>query len=99
MSISRSDVEHVAKLARIHLSESEKEYYAEQLSAIFGYIDQLNEVDTTQVEGTVQVTGLSNIAREDTAVECSQDVVQDIQNQFPQKSCDLLQVKQILSDT
>ena len=63
--LSKKEVEKIAKLARLDLSETELDTYAEQLSAILGYVSQLNEVDTENVEITTQVTGLSNIMRED----------------------------------
>ena len=98
MSISNSELEHVAKLARISLTESEKKYYTEQLSAVLGYINQLNEVDTKSVVRTIQVTGLSNVLREDVVEPASQEVVSEIRNGFPKKSCDFLQVGEVFSE-
>lgn len=65
MSVSIQDVEHVAKLARLDLTEEEKEMYAKQLSEIVAYVDQLNEVDTEQVAPTSHVLELVNVMRED----------------------------------
>lgn len=59
------DVKHVAKLANLPLTASEEEKYSEQLSKILDYIDQLNSVDTSNVEPTYNVTGLSNIMKSD----------------------------------
>lgn len=59
------DVKHVAKLANLPLSSDEEEKYSEQLSEILEYVDQLNEVDTSSVEPTYNVTGLNNVTRED----------------------------------
>lgn len=56
-----SDVEHIAKLSRLTLSQTEKERFANQLSDVLEYVGQLNEVDTTNVDPTAQVTGLDNI--------------------------------------
>jgi aspartyl-tRNA(Asn)/glutamyl-tRNA(Gln) amidotransferase subunit C len=55
------EVEHIAKLSRLDLSEAEKEKFANQLSGVLEYVEQLNEVDTKDIEPTAQVTGLSNI--------------------------------------
>ncbi|HAU40375.1 MAG: glutamyl-tRNA(Gln) amidotransferase subunit C, aspartyl-tRNA(Asn)/glutamyl-tRNA (Gln) amidotransferase subunit C [Candidatus Peregrinibacteria bacterium GW2011_GWF2_43_17] len=63
--ISKQQVEKVAKLARVKLSEEEVEKFSNQLDKVFGYMDILNEVDTENVEPTAQVTGLKNVMRED----------------------------------
>jgi len=65
VSISIQDVEHVAKLARLDLSEEEKQTYMKQLNAILQYADKLNELDTDQVEPTSHVMELVNVTRED----------------------------------
>jgi len=52
MSLSKQEVEHIAKLARLELSEEQKELYREQLSAILDYISKLNELDTKDVPPT-----------------------------------------------
>lgn len=64
------DVKHVAKLANLPLTPEEEEKYSEQLSAILGYFEKLNEVDTSDVEPTFNVTGQSNVMREDETAAC-----------------------------
>ena len=65
MEISKEQVEHVAKLARLEVSEDEKAMFARQLSAILTYMDQLKEVDTAGVEPTATVLPTDNVFRED----------------------------------
>ena len=65
MSITVKDVEHVAALARLALSEQEKEQFAGQLNAILAYAGKLNELDTADVEPTSHVLPLANVMRED----------------------------------
>ena len=65
MHLKKEDIEHIAKLARLDLTEEELEKYGQQLSGVLDYIDQLKEVDTENVEPTAQVTGLSNVFRDD----------------------------------
>lgn len=65
MKLTREQVVHVAKLARLGLTEAEIEKFQSQLSSILDYVEQLNEVDTEGVPPTAQVTGLLNIKRED----------------------------------
>lgn len=63
--ITKSDVEHIAKLAQLTLTGKEKDTFQKQLSEILNYIDQLNELNTTKTKATSQVTGLENVFRED----------------------------------
>lgn len=65
MSISIKDVEHVAALARLELSEQEKEQFTEQLNAILKYAEQLEKLDTEGVEPTSHAMPLVNVMRED----------------------------------
>lgn len=65
MKLTKQQVLHVAKLARLGLAEAEIEKFQTQLSKILDYVEQLKEVDTNGIEPTAQVTGLSNIIRED----------------------------------
>jgi aspartyl-tRNA(Asn)/glutamyl-tRNA(Gln) amidotransferase subunit C len=63
--ITKEQVEHVAKLARLSLTEEEVELYTKQLSKILDYIDQLNEVDTSGVEPMTQPIPKINVMRDD----------------------------------
>lgn len=63
--LTRDDVLHVSKLAKLNLSEEEIKKYLKQLSKIVDYIGQLEEVNTSDVEPTSQTTGLTNVYRTD----------------------------------
>lgn len=65
MSITNQDVQHVAKLARLNLSEEEETQLTEQLNAILQYAEKLNELDTDEIEPTTHVLHVSNVMRED----------------------------------
>ncbi|MBT3834816.1 Asp-tRNA(Asn)/Glu-tRNA(Gln) amidotransferase subunit GatC [Candidatus Peribacteria bacterium] len=67
--LSKKDVRHIAKLSRLKLSEEEVEKFSKELTSILDYIDILNELDTDNVEPTAQVTGLTNVFREDKVLE------------------------------
>lgn len=60
-----AEVKHIARLAKLRLTEGEVEKFQQQLSEILEYMEVLNEVDTKDVEPTAQVTGLENVFRED----------------------------------
>jgi len=64
-SISRSDVEHVAHLARLHLTDEELDRMQVQLSNILDAIDTLQQVDTSHVGPTASVIQLENVMRDD----------------------------------
>jgi len=67
MSVSLNDVEHVAKLARLVLTDEEKERFTKQLNDILQYAHKLNELDTSGVEPTTHVLPVRNVMREDAA--------------------------------
>jgi aspartyl-tRNA(Asn)/glutamyl-tRNA(Gln) amidotransferase subunit C len=69
MKITQQEVEHVAKLGRLELSERERENLTDQLSNILTYIGKLNELDTKGVEPTSHVLDISNVMREDVGRE------------------------------
>ena len=63
--ITIKDVEHVAKLARLELTEDEKEKYTKQLSDVLKHVDAMNEVDTSNVEPMAHAIDFVNVMRED----------------------------------
>ena len=65
MNITKDEVKHLAKLSNISLSESEVENLRGDLENIVNYINQLNELDTENVEPTYSVSENQNIWRED----------------------------------
>jgi aspartyl-tRNA(Asn)/glutamyl-tRNA(Gln) amidotransferase subunit C len=65
MKLNRKDVEHVALLSRLELSEQELDKFTGQLDAILEYIDVLNQVDTTAVEPMAHVLEIRNVMRAD----------------------------------
>jgi aspartyl-tRNA(Asn)/glutamyl-tRNA(Gln) amidotransferase subunit C len=67
MSIDRSTVDHVAWLARLDLTEQERETLREQLSAILEHINVLGEADTSAVPATAHILPMENVMVADTA--------------------------------
>ena len=66
MALSKEEVLHVAKLARLEFSPEEIEKYQQELNDILNYIDMLGEVDTAEVKPLSQVNDDTNNLREDT---------------------------------
>jgi aspartyl-tRNA(Asn)/glutamyl-tRNA(Gln) amidotransferase subunit C len=67
VTISRDEVEHVAHLARLHLSDDEIDRMQTQLSNILEAIETLRDVDTSHVSPTASVIQLENVMRDDVA--------------------------------
>jgi aspartyl-tRNA(Asn)/glutamyl-tRNA(Gln) amidotransferase subunit C len=65
MSLTLAEVDHIATLARLRLSDAEKALYQQQLSAILDYIAKLNQLDTAAIEPTATVLPLRTILRPD----------------------------------
>ncbi|MBT3817132.1 MAG: Asp-tRNA(Asn)/Glu-tRNA(Gln) amidotransferase subunit GatC [Candidatus Magasanikbacteria bacterium] len=97
MSITISDIEHIAMLARISLTEEEKTQYMGQLNVIFDMMEQLEEVDTSDVEETCQVTGLEDVVREDIVIDYPEEDKQALREQFPDKLGALLKVARVFN--
>ncbi len=58
-------IEHIANLARLSLSDEEKELFGGQLDGILSYMEKLNELDTKDIEPTSHVLAIHNITRDD----------------------------------
>lgn len=80
--LTLEEVEHIARLSKLELTDSEKTLYQEQLSNVLEYVDQLAEVNTDGVEPLANVTGLENIYRDD-EVEESGISYKDIEKNAP----------------
>jgi aspartyl-tRNA(Asn)/glutamyl-tRNA(Gln) amidotransferase subunit C len=68
MSLTREEIEHIAELARLELTEDEKSLYREQLSAILDYAARLQTLDTSQIAPTSNVLAKRAVLREDKSV-------------------------------
>ena len=67
MAITRREVDYVAHLSRLELTEAEKDTFAEQLNSIVGYMDKLNALDTSGVEPMVHGIEGAQAVRPDSA--------------------------------
>jgi aspartyl-tRNA(Asn)/glutamyl-tRNA(Gln) amidotransferase subunit C len=63
--ISSTDLDHIAKLARINLTESEKKTFLPQLESVLEYLDVLNKVNTDDIKPTFRVNDQKNVLRQD----------------------------------
>ena len=67
MAITKTDVEKIAKLAKLKFTENEKEKLTEELTEIITYVEKLNELDLENVTPTSHVLDLKNVMRDDEA--------------------------------
>ena len=65
MKIDKSQVEHVAQLARLHFNEEQLEMFVNQLNSILDYFDKLQDLDTSDIEPTSHVLAIHNAFRND----------------------------------
>ncbi len=70
MPSDRIDVRHVAKLARLALSDAEVTLYGAQLGSLLTFVDELRELDTEHIAATAQVIESRNVARADAVAPC-----------------------------
>lgn len=92
--ITREQAERVAHLGRLELTDAELDLFSGQLSSIVGYIQKLNELDTTNVEPLAHCLPVHNVFRDD-AVRASLEVEKAMEN-APDRVDDYFKVPQIL---
>ena len=94
MKVDNKLVDQVAHLARLEFNEEEKEQIIKDLSNILGFVEQLNEVDTTGVEPLVYMTDEINVIRED---EVKQDITHaEALLNAPKKDSDYFRVRKVI---
>jgi len=94
MKLSREEVLHIARLARLGLDEAEIDKFSEQLSNLLEHFRVLQQVDTTGVPPTAQSIALQNVIRSD-ETQASLPPEQVLAN-APQKEGDFFRVRPVL---
>lgn len=93
--LTREDVLKLARLARLELTEAEIDEFSEELPAILGYVEQLQQVDVTGLKPTNQVSGLTNVMREDEVKDYGYQPAELLKN-VPAVQADQLKVKRMI---
>ena len=96
MTITKKDVEYVARLARLELSAEEKEKFAGQLESILSYIDKLNTIDTKNIKPTSHAISLNNVWREDELKPCPEKTREMMLENAPEREGDFFKVKKVI---
>jgi len=93
--ISREEVQHIAKLARLELTEQEIEKMQKELSSVLDYIEKLKEVDVSGIESKVRATDLENVMRTDEAGNFDPGMSEKLLNEAPEKKGNHIKVKSV----
>ncbi|MCX6763048.1 MAG: Asp-tRNA(Asn)/Glu-tRNA(Gln) amidotransferase subunit GatC [Candidatus Moranbacteria bacterium] len=93
--LTKKEVQKIANLARIEISEEEADKYSTELSDILGFVEKLNEANTEKIEPIAHITGAKNVTREDKVVEYSDETKENIANNFPEKKDRFNKVKAV----
>ena len=93
--LSRDDILKLAHLARLELSEDEIEEYASELSEILQYVEMLSAVDVDKLKPTHQVSGLTNVTRQDETIDYGYDP-SDLLENLPAKQDNQIKVKRMI---
>jgi len=92
--LREEEVEHIAKLARLNLTDQDANLYSQQLSDILDYVEKLQTINTDGVEETSQVTGLVNVMRDDEIQESG--ISNELVGSAPENSNGYVKVPKIL---
>ena len=96
MALDRTQVEHIAALARIELTDEEVESFGQQLSHILEQFELLRQLDTTDVPPTGHAADLNTVTREDVAQDCLPP--EDVLSNAPRREGELFRVKAVLEE-
>lgn len=97
--INLKEVEHIAKLARLNLSDSEKEKFQKELSLILDYIEKLKEVDVKEINPTSHPFEIENVFRKDLPKERNEIMIKKVLELAPVLKESYIKVKKILKDS
>lgn len=92
------DIEHLADLARIELSEEERKNIEPQIEGILAYVSKLSLVDTKDVPEAVYITDAVNVFREDIVEPCDSTVHERAVAAFPEATGTALKVQGVFED-
>ncbi|HCR48720.1 MAG TPA: Asp-tRNA(Asn)/Glu-tRNA(Gln) amidotransferase subunit GatC [Rhodothermales bacterium] len=92
--VTQKDVQEMASLARLRLTEQEVQHYQHDLNRILAYMDQLNEVDTTGIEPMTHLQDWGNVLRED--VYLNRITHEDALKNAPDADADYFRVPKVI---
>ncbi len=93
--ITQEEVQHIAKLARLGLTEKEVEKFQKDLSSILDYFEKLKEVDISKIEPTSHSLKVENVMRNDEVQSTNPEVRKKIMDLAPETKEEYLKVKSV----
>ena len=91
--MKNEEIEHIAKLARLKLNDSEEVKFTQEIGAILNYIDELEELKNEEIEPISQIANLKNITRQDEIT--NQNNRENLLSNAPEKNNGFIKVKQV----
>jgi len=86
MALDKEQISHIAALARLSLSDTERESFGGQLSSILEYVAVLSKAETAGVEPMAHSIEVHNVLRDDEIVECGERTRTGLVKSFPERS-------------
>ena len=96
MELTKDEVRDIAALARIGITNEEVELYQKDMSAVLGYFEKLQEVDTEDVEEIGHITGVTNVYRKDEVEEMNDEGKEKIMKNISEQKDGYIKVKSVL---
>lgn len=94
--ITKEEVQHIAKLARLNMDEEEKEKFTKELSSILNYVEKLKKVNVDKIKPTSHPFDIENVKRRDIFQKSEEGISQKIIKAAPVQSENYIKVKTIL---
>ena len=95
MSEVEFNIDNVAKLAMLDLTDEQRVLFAQQLPSIMSYVSKLHEVDTSEISSSAYLTELINVMQADEVLPSSEELRSDLIKAFPCEKGDALEVPAI----
>ncbi len=93
--LDNKQIEHLAKLAKLDVTEEEKSKYAEQISAVLDYFEQIRSLEVQNINELEHITGMANVVRYDE--ERNVSLTEDIMDQAPEISNQQFRVSEVFN--
>jgi aspartyl-tRNA(Asn)/glutamyl-tRNA(Gln) amidotransferase subunit C len=94
-NLTREDILKLARLARLDVTDAEVEEYSRELTEVLQYVEQLNDIDIDGFEPTLQVTGLTNVTRDDAIKDYGYKTA-DLRKNLPAEEDDQIKVERMV---
>ncbi|MFC1788168.1 Asp-tRNA(Asn)/Glu-tRNA(Gln) amidotransferase subunit GatC [Patescibacteria group bacterium] len=98
MKLTDEHIQHIAKLARLQISDQDLKMYRDQISSILEYVETLQELNTDNVDELAYGADQINVMRSDEVKSCEPEIKQRIIDEFPNREGDLLKVQAVFED-